>query len=199
MTNQGTRLHEAAHAVVGARLGFTSRGVTVNAGEYSNGVSRSLAPVIPAEAFDLLDDSQPFVTWPDAIRRAVEGLVIKSMAGDLAEELFTEREGRQPDPPAERIGELAAELPEPDQDDQARFDALVNDPGAESDDDQAARFTRAAFGDDLPSAAAWLAFCEAQARQLVHAEENRIRHLASVLELRQTLSAEAVVAVLREH
>lgn len=194
----GSRLHEAAHQAVAVGMGWKSKGVTVVPGAYSNGCARSLPPPAPPGDWARFDAGRPFLAWPEGVQRLVEGRVVSILAGDLAAEVLSPADARLPDQASERLAERIAELPEVTEQEREKFTGLVNDPEAQSDEDQLAKLVWAAHGYDLASAAAWLTFMERQVRQLIGTHAAGIYRLAHVLESQPTLTGEQVEAILRE-
>lgn len=201
-------VHEAAHQVAAFVLGWELRGCTIEGGSGSDGCSRSLPPKIPAAALREMreHDDWPFLLWPEAVRRAVEGIVIQLMSGETAALLLRPKTGRYVLPVGDhalsRAAEVATAEPVAPHSsspslDVARLRADVNTPGP-SDADVIGETIARMFLSDWHSAGAFLSWCEAQTRALVLAESERIERLALALLEYGTLTGSECIVILAD-
>jgi hypothetical protein len=183
-------VHEAAHCVIAVAMGREALSATISGGQVLDGCSRYTTPEpIPLHAFDV---EAPFVLWPEPVRRRLEAEAIISLAADLAEELFAGPvTGRMADPAAELAAELAAGA-----DDLTWAAATVDSIDHRPDSWHTAQAVFGAVGRDPVAVAAWTAWLECQARQLVIWQEATIRAVAAALDAHGTLGAEALAALI---
>jgi hypothetical protein len=190
VTASPTALHEAAHCVVAVAVGREALSATVSGGQVLDGCCRYTTPEpIPLHALDV---EAPFVLWPQAVRRRLETDALISLAGDIAEELLSEPvAGRVADPAAVVAAEMAASPA-----DHAWAAVTVDSLDSRPDSWCTARAVFAAVGRDAIAVAAWTAWLDCQARQLVIWREPVIRAVAAALDAHGTLGAEALAALI---
>jgi hypothetical protein len=191
-------IHEAGHLAIALACGRRPGPVAIR----PDGSGRSFhsAPMVSRAVIEGADLALPFVLWPAVLRARFESDVLTLMAGQVAEELFAPRTGRQPEPVAEAAAELAAALPElagPNAGEQQAVGASFAsfDPD-DTDEARIAKAARAAFGSDIASAACWLAWMAAQTRALVLGNGSRIRQLAELLGEHGTIGGQAAETLL---
>lgn len=198
MSNFRTAVHEAGHAYSAWALGRPVGAVTVVGGTHAAGVTFHRPPRARRGDLEGLDLARPFVLWHASVRRALEAQAVVTAAGEAAEVLAGPAAARRlPAPLAERAADIAARLP-PTPDERQRLADACDDDQAQSDAERLAALARAAHGDQLALAAAWLAFIDAQAQTVVTAGAPTVLRLASVLADRGTLSGRAVRQLLED-
>jgi hypothetical protein len=199
-------IHEASHLAVAEGFHWQLRGASIAGGRRMAGCARFDVPPVPraaaADARAALRANMPVLCWPAPVRAVIEQLLTITLAGDEGELALAGPEpgaARTGEPVRERAASLVEQmgLPEPTPGDLAAFETIMDSPDTVSDDEETARLARAACGADAASASALIAFCAAQARSMVGAGAEAIRLLARELELREVLSGEAALAVLR--
>jgi hypothetical protein len=201
--DESTAVHEAGHLTVAACLGWKLHGGSITSGRVFVGCARFTPPVLAEGVWDrglrALAAGRPLVCWPGPVREQLEQRLMITLAGDVARLSLapTVAPARVAEGAAGLAADLAASLPDVEPADLAAFQAAVDDPG-DTDEEKAARMARLACGEDLASAAALLAWCEAQARFLIGAQAGAVTRLARALALRESLSGAAAAAVLGE-
>lgn len=198
-----TALHEAGHHVVAAVYGWRLGAVTITSGTALAGCSIATPPLVAVPAN--VDYAEPFIRWPSAVRRRIEGESLVYLSGDAAEMLFVPRSGRRPDPVSVQAAEAIAEpdrpvdlsrLPAATAKEHADVAVVCADPAVPSDADRVARLARYAHDGDVAGAGAWIFYMETQARVLLLAHEQRVRRLADALLATGTVGAEAAARLL---
>jgi hypothetical protein len=190
-----TALHEAGHAWMALRCGWSARAASVKGGTASAGCTlyRRHGKVNPAG----VNLRMPFALWPAGVRDELTHRAMITMAGDVAEQLIYVAE----DEPlavraADQIADLPDELPGPDPRDLLTLAVAMDDPDGPDDARLLAEFAHAAHGSDHMSASSWLAHIADQCIHLVATDEAKIERLAAGLARDGELGAEAIRAIL---
>jgi hypothetical protein len=190
-------LHEAGHAVLGDLLGRRIDLVTVEPGEHLTGCCWSTSR---CETDPLPDMADPMILWAAGWQRRLAADVCVSMAGGLAEMLFTPRvTGRVPATVADELPDRLAELAEAAGPTEAELTlaAETMDKPGKTDANRIAEIAFTAHGGDLHRCAPWLAWLEAETTAVLQQHESAVRRLAGLLQLRGTVTGEAARMAMR--
>jgi hypothetical protein len=194
--DRGTCLHESGHSVIAKVCKWTPGPVTVSAGSMFGGCSFHIAPPVPPGDLAALDTDELFVFWPAGARRQVEAAALVSLAGQVAQEVFTPRTGRVRERITTLAAEVLAELPPLPAWERAELVTAVNDAAGVSDEEKTGRWARVAWNRDVVAGAHWISLMREACATLLLRDEERVRRLADALYDLGSLGTEQVAALL---
>lgn len=187
-------LHEAGHALLAHRLGWSPR-MTVVGGSGADGCTPIDAPARPVGGWM----GSEIHEWPEEPRRWHENQCMVRLGGDLAEVLVSPprvpRVRRRGPSVAEEAAAITETLPPPTEAEQAQMTAVTTGDPMLSDAEVIAWLAAQAHV-DMHCRVSWIGYLAACTAAVIAEHAFAIRRLAAEVRAARTLGSEAVALVL---